>query len=312
MAQAGPSNHSLKPDEDLPLVDRVLAGDPRAFEELVRRHERRVFRTTLAVTGNTEDAEEAMQDTFLKVHGHLGEFQRASRFTTWLTRIAVNESLQILRRRHRTDSLDEPAERDEEMLPRQFQDWQDNPEKIYAKQELRQMVEDAIQSLHPIYREAFVLRDVQGLTTEEAAQALELNTAALKSRLLRARLMMREAMAARLALPATLTSRMAHAGQMMQMGMRMGAQMMFRGKGGVVMLKCKEVLAELSNYLDGEVTPELRRSLENHLAMCHRCTLIFDTTQRTLRIVSDAGPFEVPLEVSARLYTRLQGLMPGG
>ena len=77
------------------------------------------------------------------------------------------------------------------------------------------------------------------------------------------------------------------------------------------MLDCKQVLAELSNYLDDEVSPELKRALEQHLAMCHRCSLIFDTTRKTLKIVTEAGPFEIPLEVSARLYTRLQGLLAG-
>jgi anti-sigma factor (TIGR02949 family) len=72
------------------------------------------------------------------------------------------------------------------------------------------------------------------------------------------------------------------------------------------MLDCKQVLAELSNYLDGEVSPELKRALEQHLAACHRCSLIFDTTRKTLKIVTDVGPLEVPLEVSARLYARLQ------
>ncbi len=89
-------------------------------------------------------------------------------------------------------------------------------------------------------------------------------------------------------------------------------QMMLRGKeGGVVMLNCKQVLVEVSNYLDGDLSPELKRSLEHHLAACHRCSLIYDTTRKMLKIVTDVGPLEVPLEVSARLYQRLQGLLAG-
>ncbi len=198
-------------DDDLPLVDRVLADGAQAFEELVRRHERRVYRTTFAITGNQEDAEDAMQETFLKVYQHLGDFQRASRFSTWLTRIAINEALQSRRRRRTTESLDEPVMADEEMMPRQLEDWHDDPEKIYSKQEIRQIVEEAIQSLAPIYREAFLLRDVEGLTTEEAAEALGLAVPALKSRLLRARLMMREALATRFQRPPTLKSRIMRA-----------------------------------------------------------------------------------------------------
>ena len=201
----------LVPDDDLPLVDRVLAGDAQAFEELVGRHQRRVYRVAIAITGNQEDAEETMQETFLKMYQHLSEFQRASRLSTWLTRIAVNEALQKRRKRRITESLDEPVVSDEEMMPKQLQDWRDDPEKIYAKEEIRQIVEEAIQSLAPIYREAFVLRDVEGLTTEEAAEVLGIAIPALKSRLLRARLMMREALAARFQRPPTLKSRMVHA-----------------------------------------------------------------------------------------------------
>ncbi len=197
-------------DDDLPLVDRVLAGDAQAFEELVRRHERRVYRTTFAITGSQEEAEDAMQETFLKVYQHLGDFQRASRFSTWLTRIAINEALQKRRRRRPTESLDEPIMTDEGVMPKQLEDWHD-PERIYAKEEIRKIVEQAIQSLPPIYREAFVLRDVEGLTTEEAAEVVGVAIPAFKSRLLRARLMMREALAARFQRPPTLKSRIMHA-----------------------------------------------------------------------------------------------------
>ncbi len=198
----------LASDDDLPIVDRVLAGDTQAFEELVRRHERRIYRTAFAITGNPEDAEDTMQDTFLKVYQHLGEFQRASRFTTWLTRIAVNEGLQRLRRRRKTESLDDPVMSEEDIMPRQVEDWRDNPEKTYATQEIRQFVEEAIRSLPPAYRVVFVLRDVEELSTEEAAEALGLTISALKSRLLRARLMVREALAARFGRPAGQKSEM--------------------------------------------------------------------------------------------------------
>jgi RNA polymerase sigma-70 factor (ECF subfamily) len=170
----------------------------------------------MAITGNQEDAEEAMQETVLKVYQHLGEFHRTSRFSTWLTRIAINEALQIRRRRHPTESLDEPVMTDEEMMPKQLEDWHEDPEKKYAKEEIRQIVEEAIQSLPPIYREAFVLRDVQGLTTEEAAEALGVAIPALKSRLLRAPLMMREALAARLQRRPTLKTRIMRAQSMIR------------------------------------------------------------------------------------------------
>ncbi len=207
-----------QPEDDLFLVERVLAGDRRAFETLVRKHERRVFRVTLAVLGNVEDAEEAMQDTFVKAYRHIGQFRRESRFTTWLTRIAVNEALQKRQARKNTVSLDEAAEADVKVLPHRSQQWHEDPEKLYGKQEVRMMVEDAIRSLPPIYRETFVLRDVEGLRAEEAAEILGLTLPAIKSRLLRARLLMREALAARLEETPTLSKKiLTTAGRMRDM-----------------------------------------------------------------------------------------------
>jgi RNA polymerase sigma-70 factor (ECF subfamily) len=185
-------------EDDRQLVERVVAGDKRAFESLVRRHERRVFRVTLAVLGNAEDAEEALQDAFVKAYRHLAQFRGDSRFTTWLTRIAVNEALQKRQARKSAVSLDEVSETEIRVFPRRTYQWHEDPEKLYGKQEIRKIVEDAIQSLPPIYRETFVLRDVEGLRAEEAAEILGLTLPAIKSRLLRARLLVREALAARL------------------------------------------------------------------------------------------------------------------
>jgi len=195
-------------DVDLPMLDRVLAGDAQAFEELVHLYEERVFRITMAVTGNHEDAEEAMQSAFLKVYRNLSGFHRTAKFSTWLTRIAINEGLQTRRRQKRMESIDEVTSGEEMVLPKQLQDWHDNPEKLYSKEQMREIVETAIQSLTPMYREIFVLRDVQGLTTLEAAEALGIAVATAKSRLLRARLIMREQLTRHFQRPPTLKSRL--------------------------------------------------------------------------------------------------------
>lgn len=197
-------------EDDLTLVARVLSGDRRAFEPLVRRHERRVFCVTLAVLGNVEDAEEAMQDVFVKAYQHLQQFRRESRFTTWLTRIAINEALRRRQARKALLPLDEARGLEEQFVPRRTEPWQADPEKLYGKQELRQIVETAIQALPTIYREALVLRDVEGMTAEEAAEAIGIGVGALKSRLLRARLMIREDLAASLQIPPTLSKRILH------------------------------------------------------------------------------------------------------
>src|SRR5713226_4806823 len=125
------------PDEDdLILVDRVLAGDRRAFEPLVRRHERRVFRVTLAVLGNVEDAEEAMQDTFVKAFRHLGQFRKESRFTTWLTRIAINEAIQKRNARKNFVPLEQAENAEKNFTPRRYEPWKSDPEHLYGKQEI--------------------------------------------------------------------------------------------------------------------------------------------------------------------------------
>lgn len=209
------------PEDDLLLVDRVVGGDRRAFETLVRKHERRVFRVALAVLGNAEDAEEAMQDAFVKTFRHIQQFRRESRFTTWLTKIAVNEALQKRKARKGTISLEVVAEAEVKVFPHRSYQWHEDPEKLYGKQEVRTMVEDAIRSLPPIYRETFVLRDVEGLRAEEAAEILGLTLPAIKSRLLRARLLVREALAARLedtpALPKRMLTMAGRMGQMVAM-----------------------------------------------------------------------------------------------
>lgn len=195
-------------DEDLPALDRIKNGDAAAFRELVDRHKQRIYRTTFGITGNAEDAEEAMQDAFMKAYQHLPEFERAAKFSTWLTRIAVNEGLQKLRRRKPMVSLDYEMLADEGPMPRQLEDWHENPEQIFDKQQIRAFVESAIQSLPGIYREVFVLRDVQGLSTLETAEALGISLANVKSRLLRARVSMREALAVHFQRQPTVRSRL--------------------------------------------------------------------------------------------------------
>ncbi|HEY6943945.1 MAG TPA: sigma-70 family RNA polymerase sigma factor [Candidatus Acidoferrum sp.] len=204
------SKQAARDDDDLLLVDRVLAGDRRAYEPLVRRHERRVFRVTLAILGNVQDAEEAMQDTFLKAFRRLEQFRKDAKFTTWLTRIAVNAAIEKRKKRKNFVPLSEAERADEQFLPKHYEPWKSNPEQIYGKQEIHRIVEEAIQALPGIYREAFVLRDVEGLSAEEAAEALGVSVPALKSRLLRGRLMMRERLAEALEVRPTLQKRVLH------------------------------------------------------------------------------------------------------
>lgn len=182
------------PSDEAQLVERAKQGDLDAFTTLVNRYDGKILRLTQHITGNREDAEDALQEAFLKAFSHLKQFQGDSRFYTWLVRIAVNESLMKLRKRKtaNTVSLDEPIETDDDSLPREVAAWDPNPEERYAHQELRDILDRAVASLPPIFRTVFVLRDLDHLSTEETAEALNLSVPAVKSRLLRARLQLRE------------------------------------------------------------------------------------------------------------------------
>lgn len=188
-----PTNHAASLT-DLELVDQAKKGNAEAFSELVNRHERKIFRLTQHITGNREDGEDALQEAFLKAFSRLTQFQGDSQFYTWLVRIAVNESLMRLRKRKAAPafSLDEPVETEEDFMPREIADWGDSPEQKFARQELREILDRAVGSLPPIFRSVFVLRDLEQLSTEETAEALNLSVPAVKSRLLRARLQLRE------------------------------------------------------------------------------------------------------------------------
>lgn len=180
--------------DEAALVAAAKAGDIGAFEELVKRYDRNVFRIANHITQNREDAEDVVQDAFLKAYTNLGQFQGQSKFYTWLVRIAVNEALMRLRRRRpeRMVSLDEDIKTDEDSMPREVADWSPNPEQQYNQAELKDILGKTIQGLPAGFRTVFVLRDVEGLSTEETAEALDLSVPAVKSRLLRARLQLRE------------------------------------------------------------------------------------------------------------------------
>ncbi len=180
--------------EELTLVNAARGGDIGAFEQLVRRYDRNVFRIAQHITQNREDAEDVVQDAFLKAFQNLEQFQGQSKFYTWLVRIAVNEALMRLRRRRpeRMVSLDEDIQTGEDAIPREVADWAPNPEQLYKQAELRDILQRTIQGLPSSFRTVFVLRDVEGLSTEETADALGLSIPAVKSRLLRARLQLRE------------------------------------------------------------------------------------------------------------------------
>ena len=190
--------HALPPagvarEDEHVLVTAAKSGDVSAFEELVTRYERKILRLTWNITGNREDAEDALQEAFIKSYVHLGTFQGDSRFYTWLVRIAANEALMKLRKRRPGEfSIDDSIPGEEDFMPRELDDWRPSPEQRYAQEEMRRILEEAVEKLDPDFRVVFVLRDMEELSTEDTANLLGLSVPAVKSRLLRARLKLRQ------------------------------------------------------------------------------------------------------------------------
>jgi len=181
-------------DAETAVLEQARRGDTDALTGLLRRYEGKIFRLALHITQNREDAEDVLQETFLKAFEHLNQFQGNSKFYTWIVRIAVNQALMKLRKRKsdRSVSLDEQLDTGEDTVAREIAAWDENPEQRYSREELNQILTSAVDDLTPIYRAVFVLRDIEELSTEETAEALSLSVPAVKSRLLRARLQLRD------------------------------------------------------------------------------------------------------------------------
>jgi RNA polymerase sigma-70 factor (ECF subfamily) len=185
-------------DRELELIQRVCLGEHEAFYELVRPYERAIYFAAMGVLDNPADAEEVAQEAVLKAFNGLPRFRRESKFSTWLIQITINEARMRLRKEHRHlyESIDDQKEDDDgAYLPKDFADWRDIPSEELRRKELRNALKRAMAALDPKYREVLVMRDVQHLSIIETAKVLGITEASVKTRLLRARLQMRDALA---------------------------------------------------------------------------------------------------------------------
>lgn len=192
----------IEADPEAILIDRVVSGDHEAFTLLLKPYERMIYASALSILGNEADAEEVAQEAVLKAFRSLPRFRRESKFSTWLVQIAINEAKMKLRkdRRHLYESLEEGRQNEEgDFTPREFADWREIPSTALENKELRQALSQALESLPAKYRSVIVLRDVQQLNIRETAEILGISEANVKTRLSRARLQMREALAPGLA-----------------------------------------------------------------------------------------------------------------
>jgi RNA polymerase sigma-70 factor (ECF subfamily) len=181
------------------LIAAVQGGQSELFYELVRPYERRVYAAAMAILRNETDAEDVAQEAMLKALANIRQFRAEARFSTWLIQITVNEAL-MRRRRERTAKMEPIDDRrnneDEgEYTPRDFADWREIPSETLERKEVRQKLAEALASLDRKYREVFVLRDMEQLNIQETADALGISVASVKTRLLRARLMLRDLLA---------------------------------------------------------------------------------------------------------------------
>jgi len=179
---------------DMALVEQVLAGNTAIFELLMRRYNERLYRAARAIVRDGQEAEDVMQQAYVNAFTHLRQFNGSAAFATWLTRIAINEALARVRRRDRYETFDEESPRIEPLVPAPPPS---NPEQQAFAGELRGLLEWAIDQLPNGMREVFVLRDVEGLSTLEAAECLGVSEDVVKTRLSRGRALLRQQLMAR-------------------------------------------------------------------------------------------------------------------
>lgn len=179
------------------LIARVQRGEHELFYELVRPYERRVYAAALAILRNESDAEDVAQEAMLKALANLRQFRAEARFSTWLIQITVNEALMRRRRERKgmVEGIDDHRDDEGEYTPRDFADWREIPSEVLERKEVRQKLAQALASLDRKYREVFVLRDMEQLNIQETAETLGISVASVKTRLLRARLMLRDLLA---------------------------------------------------------------------------------------------------------------------
>lgn len=197
-SQSISSVESLQVPEEKGLINRAVRGDASAFESLYARHKRALFQTALRVLGNVEDAEDALQEGLLAAYRNLKRFEGRSQFSTWLTRIVINASLMRRRSMRARPAVSLENFSDEEnTIPAEerFATDDPSPEEIYERRELNNLINANLAELSPVLRDAFVLRESQGLTTSEAARALGVSENTLKARLWRARQQLAERLA---------------------------------------------------------------------------------------------------------------------
>jgi RNA polymerase sigma-70 factor (ECF subfamily) len=266
---------------DQELLERARGGDRPALEALLTRHQPRVYRFGLKMCRDPEDAKDVLQETLLAVARSVKDFRGASSVSTWLYTIARSFCIKKRRRSKFAPEAEESLEaREPGEEARQLADPSRPPDESLAGRQVELALDSAIQSLEPMYREVLVLRDVEGLTAPEVAEVMGLSVEAVKSRLHRARVAVREAVAPVLGLPAPPPPRDATG--------------------------CPSIVELFSRHLEGEISTSLCAEMERHLAGCPSCRGACDSLQRTLALCQAAPVPAVPPAVQADVRLALR------
>lgn len=267
--------------DDRALLEAVRDGDERALDELLRRYEQVIYRFGLRMCRDSDDAEEVLQDTLLAAAQGVQEFRGTSSLSTWLYTIA--RSFCIKRRRRSKFALAEKEPLDAIAGgPDAAADPRPLPDAALESRRIEQALEEAIAALDPKYREVLILRDMEGLTAPEVAEVMGIGVGAIKSRLHRARLAVREAL-----------------------GPLVGG-----GEERVPGAGCPDVLQRYSEHLEGELSPAICEELERHLEGCEDCTSACDSLKRSLALCSASSrEAQVPAQVQASIRAALDNVL---
>ena len=270
------------------IIEECKGGNCEQFQALISPYLHSIKLITYSILRNRSDMEEVSQESILKALTHINQLREGESFKAWLLQIAGNEARMRLRkdRKHLYSSVDEDIN-DRPFQPKQFVSWRDIPSQELERNELRKVLTAALGCLEDGYREVFVLRDVQHLSSAEAGRILGISEGAVNTRLHRARLQMREHLTPFFRAPRPMSMTMP-----LKMMLLMGKTWMRKT------ISCRHVTRQLSGYIDGQLTPEVRAKIDEHLRLCDRCSIVLDTTRKLLYVAGDERVFEVPFESS--------------
>ena len=271
---------------EMELISACKAGKREQFQLLISPYLHTIKLISYSILKNKPDVEDAIQESLLKALTHINQLREGENFRAWVLQIAGNEARMRLRkdRKHLFSSVDaDPGGKP--FQPRQFVNWRDIPSEELERKELRRVMAAALECLADGYREVFVLRDMQHLGAAETGRILGISEGAVNTRLHRARLQMREHLTPFFRSPRRMSMTMP-----LKMMLLMGRTWMRKT------ISCRHVTQQLSAYIDGELTPELRAKIDDHLRFCDRCCILLDTTRKLLYIAGDERVFELPFE----------------